>query len=515
MLKFIFSALLFSAGLAGQARAQQASKPNVLFISVDDLRPELGCYGNTIIHSPNLDRLAGQGVVFKNHFVTVPTCGPSRFSLLTGRLPRTPDELSNAVFERKLAAGNRDSGTGRDAGHDPTSDEGLEPEPGPGVPESFVENLRINGYYTVGTGKISHSADGHIYGYLEPQGKALELPRSWDEMLFDPGKWGTGWNAFFGYADGSNRNDLQKQVKPYEHAEVSDEGYPDGLTANLAVRKLKELAGKKQPFFLGVGFFKPHLPFTAPRKYWDLYEQAEIPLTPSPDIPENVHPASLHESAEFNQYLLGEERASLRDPVSDAYARKLRHAYFASVSYVDAQIGKVLEALKELGLEENTIIVVWGDHGWHLGDHRVWGKHTIFERALRSVLIVKSPASSKGASCERIVSSIDIYPTLMELCGVKTPREIDGESFADLLKAPHSRRRHEAAYGYFRKGITMRTPRYRLTKYFRKQEPVIELYDHRTDPYENRNIAGERPDIVEKLMPLLEKGNTGLYELPD
>lgn len=489
MLRFILFILL-SGGFAGCSHGQQQkSPPNILFISVDDLRPELGCYGNKLIQSPHLDELASQAVVFKNQFVTVPTCGPSRASLLTGRLPRTPDELSNAVFELKRASGKE-------------SEE----------PESFVENLRENGYYTVGIGKISHSPDGHIYGYLEPKGAELELPGSWDEMLLDAGKWGTGWNAFFGYANGSNRNTLKKQAKPYENANVNDDGYPDGLTANLAIEKLKELAGKKQPFFLGVGFFKPHLPFTAPQKYWDMYEEEDIPLTPSPAIPENVNTASLHESAEFNQYLLGEEKASLANPVSDAYARKLRHAYFASVSYVDAQIGRVLTVLKELGLDKNTIIVVWGDHGWHLGDDRVWGKHTIFEWALRSPLIVKTPERQRGASCDKIISSVDIYPTLMELCGVGTPPGTDGSSFVHLLKAPDSDNWNDVAYSYFRKGISVRTANYRFTKYFREKEPVIELYDHKTDPYENRNIAGSRPDIVKELMPLLEKGNTGLYK---
>ncbi|WP_225975152.1 sulfatase-like hydrolase/transferase [Anseongella ginsenosidimutans] len=333
-LLFFLVSCCFPASSYGQ---QQKSRPNILFIAVDDLRPDLGCYGNDLIHSPNLDLLASRAVVFRNQFVTVPTCGPSRFSLLTGRLPRSQQDLSNAIFEIR-----------REDSADTVR------------PESMVEQFRRNGYYTVGIGKISHSPDGYIYGYTEPKGNELELPASWDEMLLDAGKWGTGWNAFFGYADGSNRNDRKKQVKPYEKGAVNDLGYPDGLTASLAIEKLQELAGKKQPFFLGIGFFKPHLPFNAPQKYWDLYEEANIPLTPSPGIPENVNMESLHGSAEFNQYQLGEERASLSQPLSDGYARKLKHAYFASVSYVDAQIGRVLDRLHELDLDKNTIIVVWG-----------------------------------------------------------------------------------------------------------------------------------------------------------
>ncbi|WP_316812172.1 sulfatase [Pedobacter heparinus] len=471
----------------GQAKTKPAY--NVLFIFVDDLRPELGCYGNNYMHTPNIDQLAATAVVFKKQFVTVPTCGASRASILTGMLPRSLNDLSNEVLEHKKAAGTEKKE----------------------VPESFVHALRNNGYYTVGIGKISHSPDGYIYKYLSPKGTEMELPHSWDEMLLNAGKWGTGWNAFFGYADGSNRNQLKGEVKPYESADVADELYPDGLTANLAVSKLQELAGKKQPFFMGVGFFKPHLPFNAPKKYWDLYDESKIALTSSPQVPLNVNPASFHQSGEFNGYKLGEEKAALSNPVSDAYARKLRHAYYAGVSYVDAQIGKVLAELKKSNLEKNTIIVLWGDHGWHLGDDRVWGKHTISEYALRSPLIIKVPGTG-GASCDKVVSSVDVYPTLMELCKVNSVAKTDGRSLLPLLKNPADRNWNNIAYSYFKKGITVRTDQYRFTRYFRKEQPVDELYDHRTDPYENINIALANPDVIGQLMPLWTKGNTGLYQ---
>ncbi|GAB3250940.1 sulfatase [Larkinella harenae] len=489
-----FFVLLAVAGLGalflGLTRALPTApdRPNVLFICVDDLRPDLRCYGNPVIHSPNLDELARQGTLFTRQYVTQPTCGASRYSLLTGRLPRNPIEIKNEAIEKQLAG-----------------------KPRTEAPETFIDNLRRNGYYTVGMGKISHSPDGYIYAYREAKSDQLELPHSWDEMLFDPGKWGTGWNAFFAYSDGSNRQSRKGQVKPYEGDEVDDEGYPDGLTAKLAVAKLKELAQKKKPFFLGVGFFKPHLPFNAPKKYWDLYDEATIPLTPSPTVPKNVNPASLHPSEEFNQYTLGDEQAALDKPVSDAYARKLRHAYYASVSYTDVQIGKVLNELKRQGLDKNTIVVVWSDHGWHLGDYRVWGKHTIFDQSLRSVLIVKKPGSKTGAVRKEIVSSIDIYPTLMELCGVKTPAQTDGKSFAGLLnngKKPWN----NVAYGYYRRGITVRTDRYRLTRYFRDQQPTVELYDHQSDPHENQNIADAHPEVVKQLTPIWDKGNTHIFK---
>lgn len=466
-------------------------KFNVLFIAVDDLRPEIGAYGNELIHTPSMDKLANQAVVFQNHYVQVPTCGASRASLLTGLLPRTPQHLQNSAMERLLSN-----------------------EPEGEIPETFVHHFRRNGYYTVGIGKISHSPDGFWYGYEEqPEGKKLELPHSWDEMLFNAGKWGTGWNAFFGYADGSNRQSKNKQVKPYEKAAVSDQGYPDGLTADLAMDKLQELAEKQQPFFLGVGFFKPHLPFTAPKKYWDLYEQEEIPLSPVPGIPENIHAASLHNSGEFNQYALGEEKAGIENQLSEEYARKLRHAYYASVSYVDAQVGKVLDELERLGLADNTLVVLWGDHGWHLGDHRVWGKHTNFETALRSPLIIKAPGiSAKIISSDKVVSTIDIYPTLMEWCGIKMDFPLDGQSLVRLASEGMDAERENMAFSYYNKGISMRTDRFRMTQYYREESPTIELFDHQMDPLETKNIAKEHPDLVKKLMESWKKGNTGLYQ---
>jgi choline-sulfatase len=459
-----------------------SDKPNVLFICVDDLRPELGCYGADYIHSPNIDRLASRGVVFTNHFATVPTCGASRFSMLTGMLPGKRGHLSNEAI-RDFISGKAESE----------------------IPETFIHHLRRNGYYTVGIGKISHYADGLLYGYTDPVSTTRELPYSWDELAFDSGKWKTGWNAFFGYADATNRQSRNKQVKPYEKGAVGDEGYPDGLTAGLAIRKLKELQHKDQPFFLGVGFFKPHLPFNAPAKYWDLYDEAQIELTPSPDLPKGVSPASLHGSGEFNGYLAGEEHPSLQKPVSDQYARKVRHAYFAAVSYVDAQIGKVLDELERLGLADNTIVVLWGDHGWHLGDHRVWGKHTLFERALKSPLIMSVPGKTSGRKVERIVSAVDIYPTLMELCGVEMTFGTDGHSMVPLLDDAGTAKWLDAAWSFYNEGVTLRTPQYRLTKYFRDGQPVVELFDHKVDDDESKNVARQNSDIVHKLRPMLEE----------
>ncbi|WP_373497614.1 sulfatase [Aquiflexum sp.] len=464
---------------------------NVVFIAVDDLRPDIGAYGNLLVKTPNMDRLAKSSTVFQNHYVQIPTCGASRSSILTGLLPKTTRHLQNSALETFMAN-----------------------EPEKDIPESMVHHFRRNGYYTVGIGKIGHSVDGLLYGYEEsPEGAKPEMPYSWNEFLFDPDKWGTGWNAFFGYADGSNRQGMNNQVKPYEKADVPDTGYPDGITAELATEKLRQLAGKNQPFFLGVGFFKPHLPFTSPKKYWDLYNEQDIPLSPVPDIPENIHLASLQRMGEFNNYQAGDEKARLENPLSDEYARKLRHAYYAAVSYADAQVGKVLDELERLGLAENTIVVLWGDHGWHLGDHRVWGKHTNFEVALRSPLIIKVPGiKPREIGKNEVVSSVDLYPSLMELCGLPVDFPLDGKSLVKLMQEGKDEQRDNIAFSYFNHGITMRNERYRLTRYFREENPVIELYDHLHDPLESKNIAAQHPEIVAQLMPLWEKGNTGLFD---
>jgi len=470
-------------------KAQDRSKrPNVLLIAIDDLRPDLGVYGNSVVQSPNIDAIGREGIIFKNHYVNVPTCGASRHSFITGMRPRSTADLANTATEHALSR-----------------------KPEPETAESFIHLFKQNGYQTVGIGKITHSADGYNYGYLEEKSDKKELPHSWSELIFNPGKWETGWNAFFGYADGSDRNHLDKQVPPFEHADVADSGYPDGLTAELAVQKLGELAQSETPFLLGVGFFKPHLPFNAPQKYWDLYDESAIELAPFREVPANVNQASLNTNGEFNQYALGKEQAKLEEPLSDAYAREVMHGYYASISYIDAQVGKLVGELKRLGLYENTIIVIWGDHGWHLGDQNMWGKHTLFESALKSAFIIKCPQQKHSEAIETIVETVDIYPTLAELAGLPMSDSLDGESLVPYLLKP-SLDETQVAYSYFRQGISMRTEDYRITKYFRDAEPTIELYDHRTDPNESKNIAAENPEIVQELMLLLENGNTGLYD---
>lgn len=466
----------------GSAASQVAPDPaaermNVLFIAVDDLRPELGAYGVPGIHTPNLDRLAAEGLVFLRHYVQVPTCGASRYSMLTGQRPTSSAHLSNEAFVSLLPKQEVDR------------------------PESFAHLFRRSGYYTASIGKISHYPDGRVYTYGGEGAGNLEMPFSWNEVEGPVGRWGTAWNAFFGYADGSSRNSEGAARPPLEMADVPDTGYPDGLIAEAAVKKLRELQHRR--FLLAVGFFKPHLPFTAPKKYWDLYDRDAIALSPNPLPPEGINPGAVHNSGEFfNNYGPHPSRGAAGVPVDDEYARLLRHAYYAAVSYADAQVGRVLDELDRLGLREKTIVIVWGDHGWHLGDHTIWGKHTTFERSLRSPLIMRVPGmTAPGRATAGIVESVDIYPTLAELCRLEAPTGLSGESFAGHFMDP-AQPGQAAAYGYYHGRRTLRTDRYRITEY-RDGDPRVELYDHATDPLETVNAAGSHPEVVRRLLPQL------------
>lgn len=465
-----------------------SSSPNILFIAVDDLRPELGIYGNRVVKSPNIDQLAREGSFFKRHYVQVPTCGASRYSLMTGLRPQKKIHIDNRVFYREMANQDEDK-----------------------RPESIVHHLRRNGYNTVGIGKLSHSVDGLVYGYNENPSNVKEMPYSWDRFVFNPGKWKTGWNAFFAYANGENRQSLKGQTKPYESANVPDEGYPDGLILNSALEELKKLKAGQKPFFLGVGFFKPHLPFNAPKKYWDLYDRSSITIAPDSFIPQNVHPKSVGKMGEFYNYKLSDEKPTLDQPISDEYARKLIHGYYASISYVDHLIGKLLAELKSLDLDKNTMVVLWGDHGWHLGNDRKWGKHSLFERSLRSALIVKLPGVNHiSKEINTIVESVDLYPTLLDFCGIEKPYKLDGKSLMDMMQSDGMDKDYRA-FGFWKEGVSIRTDRYRLNSFFRKEEPKIELFDHLIDPEENMNIAADNQKIVDSLMPILQQVTPKFY----
>jgi len=476
-----FGAAAAALSPLGRAVAGEGAKarPNVLFIAVDDLRPELGCYGSRHIRTPNIDKLAKSARLFKRHYIQSAVCGPSRCSLLTGRRLWSWDCWKSA---RKLKT-----------------------EPSAAV--SFPHLFRRGGYRTVCIGKISHLPGG----VTDPAQKRHEVPFSWDLSYAPIGKWKDPWGAFFCYADGSVREygyGRNKTDTPaFECADVADEGYADGLNAREAIKQLGDLKSRGKPFLLAVGFYKPHLPHNAPKKYWDMYDPDKIPLAPNRQPPRNVDAdISLHPSFELTGHYAW---PGGKGKITDAQARNQRHAYFACVSYMDAQVGKVLGELKRLGLDRNTIVVLWGDHGWHLGEHGIFGKQTNFEIAARSPLIVRMPDMPRaGKSTDALAETVDIYPTLAELCGLKPPADLPGVSLKPLLDDP-DRRGKDGAFSFFGRGRyfgrTLRTDRYRIVEWSdrRKKLPAkIELYDHRTDPGENTNIAGnaENKKLVQKLL---------------
>ncbi|MCG8311221.1 MAG: sulfatase [Cytophagales bacterium] len=481
---FLLIALVSACSKRDGGNDQQT---NVLFIAVDDLRPELGCYGKEYMHAPNMDKLASEGIVFRNHFVHCAACGPSRSTLLSGK--RT---LSWDVFRDIREAGSK-------------------PDRIFSLPQLFKEH----GYKTVCIGKISHLPGG-VTDALQ---QIHEVPYSWDTAYAPAGEWKDPWGAFFSYTGGKTRlygydrgNDTD--LPPFEAAEVTDTGYADGLNAEEAVKQLREL--KDVPFFLAVGFYKPHLPFNAPKKYWDLYDPDKIPEADHRMMPEKVRSNILlhgnHTSYEPRTHYrwAGDSSNYIITPEKE---RILKHGYCAAVSYVDGQIGKVLDELKRLELDKKTIVMLWGDHGWHLGDYGIWGKYTNFDVALRSPLIIKTPHMSKpGVSANGIVETVDIFPTLADLCKLPVPDNLDGISMKPIINDPNSSIK---AYSVGERnawdvhGTTIRTERYRLMVWKANNGDTLDvhLFDNTEEPLPYRNVVESRPETVKRLLDMLRSEN--------
>lgn len=473
--------LYFSCTTTDQKTEKQP--PNVLMICVDDLRPELGCYGNEIIKSPNIDRFASEACVFKGHYVQAAVCGPSRATMLSGIIHHE----SNLWGEERRTGIENDS---------------LVP-----IPRLFKKN----GYATVCIGKISHAPGGVI----DVEQKIPEIPFSWDTCFTEVGKWKTPWRAFFAYSNGDAHNTamrigLDSPHLPYERGDVGDDGYPDGQNALAAVKQLKQLKKGGKPFFLAVGFYKPHLPFNAPSKYWDMYNRDSIPPAKNNYYPVGSNPRYCSNwSQELTTHYPWPDGKSV---VSAENAKLLKHGYYACVSYIDTQVGKVLTALKEEGLDKNTIVLLWSDHGWHLGEHNMWGKMTTFNTATNSPLIVKVPWLEKnGIETNSIVETVDIYPSLAELCGLKTPSKLDGESFVPILENPNIPGKPYARSYYFRNnalGKTIKTDKYRLVRwadYDTDSTRGIELYNHKYDFDENINVAEDNKAVTDSLLAVLKE----------
>ncbi len=457
--------------VAATPLASAAPKPNVLFIAVDDLRPQLGCYGLTQMHSPNIDRLAKRGVVFNRSYCMVPTCGASRASLMTGIRPARNRFVSYQTRADKDA------------------------------PNAVTLNTHFknNGYYTVSNGKVFHHATDNAKGWSElawrPKTGSISYHRPENQKLHlkrgkELGRRGRG--------------------PAYEAADAPDENYGDGMIASKAVEDLRRLSKREEPFFLAVGFLKPHLPFVCPQKYWDLYPEDSIKLPATYHRPENAPDEAIHSFGEMRAYA----GIPKKGPVSNETAMNLIRGYYACVSFTDAQIGRVLDELDRLKLADNTVVVLWGDHGWNLGEHTLWCKHCCFETSMRAPLIVSAPGMQRGKMTQGLTEFIDIYPSLCDLAGLEKPGHLEGRSFAPLLKDPDAAWK-EFAIGRFGNGDTIRTDGHRFTEYrSRKDQPVARmLYDHDKDPDEDRNISelSGSAEAVEKLTRLLceNKGTPG------
>jgi iduronate 2-sulfatase len=437
-------------------------RPNILLLCVDDLRPELPCYGKDYIHAPNIEQLASRSRLFRRHYVQAPTCGASRFALLTGQYgPAT----NHALFSRaKQFAAEPDSVS-------------------PSMPKWF----RQHGYETVSVGKVSHHPGGR--GGPDWDDDAIpEMPGAWDRHLLPAGPWQHPRGAMHGLAHGEIRA-VAGKMDLFQSVAGPDSIYPDGLITDESIQQLDRLASDDRPFFLAVGIIRPHLPFGAPAKYMEKYEGARLPPIDHPVKPTGT--TTWHKSGEFMKY-----NRWGRDPNNDAeFALAVRRHYAACVSYADAQIGRVLNKVDSLGIRENTIVVLWGDHGWHLGEHAIWGKHSLFEESLHSPLMIQySDMSNPGRPTDSIVETIDIFPTLCELAGLPEPPRIDGVSLAPIL-SDATIDGHNAV-SYFKKAKTIRTGTHRLIAH---SSGEFELYDHRSPDNETRNLADDHPRLVTEL----------------
>ena len=450
--------------LWAMAATTMAAKPNVLLLCIDDLRPELASFGVDYIQSPNIDTLAGRGRAFHRHYVQAPTCGASRFALLTGMYGPSGN---GALFQR-----------GGQLAKDADS-----------FPPSFPAWFRRHGYTTVSVGKVSHHPGGRG-GADWDDDRIPEMPLSWNRHLLPAGPWQHPRGSMHGLANGEIRGRAQ-EMDVFQAVDGPDSIYPDGLITDEALSQLDQLtkADDDAPFFLAVGIIRPHLPFGAPAKYLDLYRDVELPPVPHASKPDGK--TTWHRSGEFMKY-----NRWKRNPNDDAdFATEVRRHYAACVSYADAQVGRLLDRLESSGEAENTIVVLWGDHGWHLGEHAIWGKHSLFEESLRSPLIVSYPGiQNPGQSTQSLVETIDVFPTVCDLAGLPMPDYVDGVSLQPILDKPSAPGHTGISYARAR---TIRTQTHRLIAH---PDGHVELYDHQLPEAETRNVAAKHPHLVQALL---------------
>ena len=435
-------------------------KPNVLFIAVDDLRPELSCYGAEHIISPNIDRLAREGLLFERTYCQQAVCAPSRISIMTGMRPDTTKVYDLETPLRKA------------------------------MPDvlSLPQHFKNNGYETLSIGKIYHHSSDDRIGWTQPPYRSNTVYKDrWQGRGYVSDKAISQMRAYNKQNPGTTG-----RGPAFDAADVADNMYPDGANTDYALKKLGEL--KDKPFFMAMGLYKPHLPFNAPKKYWNMYKRDQIKLAENPFIPKNAPDYATTSWGELRNYC----GIPKKGPCSDDLARELMHGYYACVTYIDAQVGRLLDELDRLKIRRKTVVILWGDHGWKLGEHAGWCKHTNFELDTHVPMILSVPGmKTAGKRTWALTEYVDIYPTLCQACGLEIPDDREGLSVMPLLADPECSWKTAAFSQYPRgkvMGYSMRTRRFRYTEWQdRKTARVLarELYDHREDPDENVNAADE------------------------
>lgn len=430
---------------------QAQPKKNVLFIVVDDLRLEQGCYGSQQAITPHIDALGDRSVVYQHAYCNVPVSGASRASLLTGVYP----DFSKKRFVDAETYSQKDL---------------------PGV-VTLPQAFKNDGYYTLSLGKVFHNYDDRVDSWSESPW--IVSPAGGDWAVYNK------WNVWKTPLTESQLHPKSHRGPYYEAADVPDSCYEDNQIAHKAVQELGKLKAKNQPFFLAVGFRKPHLPFIAPKKYWDLYQTDDIEIASNRFRPQDL-PRQVQGSRELYQYTQTDSTST------DNFHRQARHAYLACVSFIDAQIGIVLDELERLQLTQNTIVVLLGDNGWHLGEHDFWGKHTLLRQSTETPLLVSLPGGACGKS-QSIVEFVDLYPSLCDACGISRPAHLQGKSFLPTLKNPKKKHR-DYAFVQWGKGVNLITPRYSYAQWYDDSRNVVGemLFDYRSDPHENKNVAREK-----------------------
>ena len=477
---------LFPAPSLAQEDQPVSERPNVLLLLVDDLKPALGCYGDPHARTPHLDNLATRGLRFELAFCNQAVCAPSRFTLMLG---------AHSTVTGLYGLGNRLRHSHPKAVT---------------MPQFFARH----GYRTESMGKIFHIGHGN-----EGDPESFSVPHFHDKVIeyLDPASTEGGKltreEAYFTNQQLNRIHSLPRGAA-FEAPEARDEDYADGRVAAEAVKRLQAAKKRTVPFFMAVGFVRPHLPFSAPRKYWNLHDPSKLPLARDEDHPAGSPKIAHKRAGEIAMYSPVPRR---NEDYTVKLKRKLVHGYYASVSYMDAQIGKVIAELDRLDLARNTIIVVWGDHGFHLGDLGIWTKHTNYEQANRIPLLLVAPGVTRANTVTRqLAESVDLFPTLAELAGLpdpEVPQPVSGKSLVAVLKDPAKRVRDHAFHCYPRRGgvigRAIRTKRYRLVEWKKPGAPAqtaqYELYDYRGHPVEQRNLAHEQGEVLARLKGILAR----------